>query len=281
MDRRHRPRTIAPTLLAIAALVASTTSASAQSPTPEDEAKLAAYQAFLANLDAFLPTVEHIDPASLPVTFPFEDVLEHVVVDVGFGDDEPLPFMFDTGAPSFVSAAIAEAHGGKVLTEQVSIAGGGTILWSPIQTYPSLTVGDSLTITDATAITPWNPDGALHCVTPNGLLGASAMRNAVWQIDYGTHAITVAASVDQLDHVDGAIAIPFAAQQAMSPTPVVELGVGDGTLKFLVDTGGRHPPGHQQRGPRQGRRRDPGGCPGRGEPRGWRSGHVRGPPDLP
>ena len=119
------------------------------------------YQAFLAKIDEFLPTVEHIDPANLPVTFPYEDVLEHVVVDVGFGGDEPLLFMFDTGAPTFVSPAIAAAHGGEVITEQVSIAGGGKILWSPIQSYPSLTLADGLAITDATAITPWSPDGAL------------------------------------------------------------------------------------------------------------------------
>jgi hypothetical protein len=56
-----------------------------------------------------------IDAGKLPVTFPFREIANHVVVEVAFGEDPPLPFMFDTGAASFVTAEIAQAHGGEVL----------------------------------------------------------------------------------------------------------------------------------------------------------------------
>jgi len=70
---------------------------------PEDQARFDKLKLFLANLDEFLPTVNIIPADRLPVTFPYEEVLDHIVVDVAFGDDEPLPFMFDTGAGTFVS----------------------------------------------------------------------------------------------------------------------------------------------------------------------------------
>ena len=68
------------------------------------------------------------------------------------------------------------------------------------------------------------------------------MRNAVWQINHGTQEITVAAKVGQLDHIDAAISIPCTHKEnSPSPTPQVELGVGNGTPEFVVDTGGGIP----------------------------------------
>ncbi|MCB0255984.1 MAG: alpha/beta fold hydrolase, partial [Anaerolineae bacterium] len=180
-----------------------------------------------------------IDAAQLPVTFPFKEVASHVVVDVAFGDDAPLPFMFDTGASTFVTQDIANVHGGDVLGQVPSEAGGGQMMMNDLQAYPSVMVGDSVEIRDMFALAPWDvANNTLYCVTPYGLLGSSALYQAVWQIDYGTNEITAAASVDQLDHIDGAMVLDFTPQEGLSPTPFVELPVGNGTLKFLVDTGG-------------------------------------------
>ena len=96
--------------LAIAALVVSASPLAAQDPsfTPEQiaelEAKTVKLQEFLANQDTYLPTVNLIDAAQLPVTFPYSEIQDHVVVDVAFGDDAALPFMFDTGAGTLISA---------------------------------------------------------------------------------------------------------------------------------------------------------------------------------
>jgi len=48
--------------------------------------------------------------------------------------------------------------------------------------------------------------------------------------------------VDQLDHVKDAIELPFKVKpNSLSPSPQVDLGVGSGTLTFVVDTGGGIP----------------------------------------
>jgi predicted aspartyl protease len=163
------------------------------------------------------------------------------VVEVAVGDGKPLPFMFDTGAGTTMTQGLAAAYGGKVIVEALTAAGGGILAWSPLREYPKLTVGGTLTITKATGGEPWNAPGALHCVSPNGLLGASAMSNAVWQINYETKKITTAAAVAQLDHIKGAIEVPFVRGTGLSPTPHLQLGVGNGKLDFLVDTGGGIP----------------------------------------
>jgi len=180
-----------------------------------------------------------IDHDRLPVSFAVEEIAQHLVVEVAFGDGDPLPFMFDTGAPSWVTTEIAEAHGGEVLAVLKSAAGGNKIVENPLRTYPSVTVADSLEIREFLGEEPWAVENSmLYCVTPHGLLGASGLMNAVWQVDYGSEEITAAASVDQLDHINGAIAVPFTPHPGISPSPILELPVGNGTLTFLVDTGG-------------------------------------------
>ncbi len=49
--------------------------------------------------------------------------------------------------------------------------------------------------------------------------------------------LTIAASVDGLDHIDGATALEFTPASAVSPSPLVELPAGEGSLTFLLDTG--------------------------------------------
>lgn len=179
-----------------------------------------------------------IDTATLPVTVPFEWVLSHINVDVALGPDgEPGSFMFDTGAPTTITNPAAEMYGGEVLAETQSEAGGDQVLVNRTMRLDTLAVGD-LRIDNLLVQDGWNePPNALQCVTEHGLFGAASMHNGVWQIDYANENITIAESVDDLDHIDGAMAIPFTTTGGTSPTPYVQLPVADGEVVFIVDTG--------------------------------------------
>jgi len=245
--RTTRARGTATALITAAVLAVTAVPATAQddaAPTfsPEDLEKGAVLTEFLENLDEWLPTVNHIDPESLPVTFSFEDVSSHIVLDMVFEGGDPLTVFLDTGGATTVTQEVADASGGEVLVEMLNRAAGGSFLWLPIQQYPPLTVEGALTVTEPTAQVGWAAAGDFYCFGRDGLLGATAMRNAVWQIDFGTNEITVGASVDQLDHIADAIALPFTVGgSGISPTPHVEVGIGDGTLDFAVDSGGAIP----------------------------------------
>ncbi|WP_170579871.1 PDZ domain-containing protein [Ruegeria arenilitoris] len=234
-------RAFAPALM-IAVAISAPVFAQDLELTEEDRIRLEAFKAFQDNIAEFLPTVNKIDPGILPITIPFREVREHVIVDVDFGNGVALPFMFDTGAPTYVTPEIASVHGGDVIVEAGAVAAGNKLTWSPMMRMSDITLGGKLPISDPTGEIGWSSEGAFYCITTNGLIGAPLMRNAVWQINYGTQEITVAAEVGQLDHIDGAIALPFTHKEnSSSPTPHVELGVGDGILEFVVDTGGGIP----------------------------------------
>ena len=106
-----------------------------------------------------------------------------------------------------------------------------------IAAVPSLAVGP-VKIGSTAAISGWvGPDNPLSCITQTGLIGANAMADAVWQIDYQAQTVTVAPSVDGLEHIDGAIAVPFIAGQGIAPNPFIGFDLGSGSLAFEVDTG--------------------------------------------
>ena len=121
--------------------------------------------------------------------------------------------------------------------QQPTNAGGGVQTTQDIAAVPSLAVGP-VKIGSTAAISGWvGLDNPLSCVTQTGLVGANAMADAVWQIDYQAQTVTVAPSVEGLDHIDGAIAVPFIPSEGLAPNPFIGFDIGTGSLAFLVDTG--------------------------------------------
>jgi hypothetical protein len=178
-----------------------------------------------------------IDPATLPATVPFTYNSNHVVVDVALGSGEKLPMMLDTGAPLEISDEIAQAGGWPVVMQMPVVGGGNATSTRDVVGVDSLSVGD-VKIEQVGAIKGWvGPENPLSCVTEHGLFGANAMADAVWQIDYEAGTITVAPSVDGLDHIAGAQAVPFQPAPGLAPNPVIAIEMGSGALPFLIDTG--------------------------------------------
>ena len=178
-----------------------------------------------------------IDPSTLPVTIPFDYVANHPVVETGFGTAETFPMILDTGAPVNVSADLVQKFGFPVVGQQTGAAAGGTVT-SDMVGVDTVTMGD-LTVSTVAAITPWvDKANPLSCISENGLVGSNVMKDAVWQIDYQAKTVTVTASTDGIDHVTGAIPVPFRTPgDTPDGSPNVAFGVGNDGLIFLVDTG--------------------------------------------
>jgi hypothetical protein len=179
-----------------------------------------------------------VDMATLPQTIPFTTLAGHVVVDaVADGSGETLAFMLDSGAPVLYSDEVAAGYGGDPVGQIKTVAVDGTITEEDVVTIESLAMGDAVFHDVAGAVGWVDEDNPLSCVTEVGLLGANLMKNAVWQIDYDAQQVTIAPSLEGLEHIDGAIALEFTSRTPQSPSPLVEIPVGDSTLTFLVDTG--------------------------------------------
>ena len=223
----HRTRNIIIGIVAVAALVAVGLFGFTLLQSGDDQ------EAGLAALEG-----TSVDESTLPVTVPFDFVAGHIVVEATLADsDEPVALILDTGAPTILSDELADQTGGEVVGHLNTAAIDGTVIKEEIVPLTELRLGDA-TFTDVGSIKGFlEPDNPLSCISSNGLIGASLMKEAVWQIDYGTKQITIAPSVDDLDHVDGAIALGFVSPNASSPSPQLPLLAGEGTLNFLIDTG--------------------------------------------
>jgi hypothetical protein len=233
MTVHHSPFTrrapLAAGVVGLAVLLAACGSGSSSDPPPAGSS---------AAPSASAPADEQgaIDPATLPVTLNYEYRADHIVIDTGFGTDETFPMMLDTGAPLNVSADLVKKFGFPVLGQQESQAGGGTITSDRVG-VDTVTMG-GLTVDMVLGLTPWvDSSNPLSCVTEHGLVGGNAMSDAVWQIDYQAKTVTVSASTEGIDHVDGAIAIPYQPMAGLGETPIVGFALGDAGLPFIVDTG--------------------------------------------
>jgi predicted aspartyl protease len=179
-----------------------------------------------------------VDASSLPVTVPFDVIAGHLVVDADLvGIDEPVKLVVDSGAPTILSTDVADQAGGEVLGHLSTIAIDGSVTQEEVVSVAELSLGGA-TFTDVGSVKGFlGPDNPLSCISPNGLIGASLMKEAVWQFDYGAEQMTIAATVDGLDHIEGAIAVGFSAASPISPSPLLTFSSGDEALTFLLDTG--------------------------------------------
>jgi hypothetical protein len=168
----------------------------------------------------------------------FRQVAGHIVLDASLGESrETLPLILDTGAPTIISADLATRFGGESAGSIMSASIDGEVSSSPVVPFSSVGIGGAR-FRDVGAvagfIAPGNP---LYCISGNGLIGANLMKEATWQIDYGAGLLSMAASVEGLDHVEGAISLDFIPASEGSPSPIIEVPAGEGSLRFLLDTG--------------------------------------------
>ena len=189
-----------------------------------------------AGRDALAATT--VDAAALPVTVPYREVAGYPVIDVTLGDgSRTVPMILDTGAPTIVSAEVAEVFGsgsaGTVSTASVD----GQVVTSEIVTLPLLSIGGAAFTDVGAVVGAIEPGNPFYCLTDAGFIGASLMQTGVWRIDPGAGTVTIAASADDLPGLDDAVRFDFARASDVSPSPLVELPVGEGTLRVLLDTG--------------------------------------------
>jgi predicted aspartyl protease len=179
-----------------------------------------------------------VDDDSLPVTVPYREVGGAIVIDVTLGSgDRSLPMILDTGAPTIVSEATARAYAGEVAGTVASVSADGQVISSNVVPLAEVSVGGAVFTDVGAVVGAIEPGNPFYCMTDSGFIGANLMRTAVWQIDPRARRVTIAASTEGLDHIDGATRLELTPASDISPSPLVELPAGEGSLTFLLDTG--------------------------------------------
>ena len=113
----------------------------------------------------------------------------------------------------------------------------GQVFTSEIVTLPLLSIG-GVEFSDVGAVVgSLEPGNPFYCLTDAGFIGASLMQTGTWRIDPAAGTVTIAASADEFTDLADAVRFDFQRASAVSPSPLVELPVGEGTLPVLLDTG--------------------------------------------
>jgi predicted aspartyl protease len=146
-------------------------------------------------------------------------------------------FVVDSGAPMTIAPGLARELGLQSLAT-IALAGpeGGNRV-VPVTRIPTLNIA-GLDFEDIGAVIDWvEPPNQLACLSTAGLMGASLLQAAIWQIDFLAGKITITNSLAELPGLADAMQIPFKRSDA-SGSPRIDVGVsGAEDVSLLIDLG--------------------------------------------
>lgn len=179
-----------------------------------------------------------VDPATLPVTVPMRSVAGSLVIDVTLGDgSRTVPMILDTGAPTIVSENVAEVFTDGPAGTISTTSPRGEVFTNEVVRLPELSIGGARFSDVGAVVGTIEPGNPFYCLTEAGFIGSSLMQTGAWHLDPEAGTLTIAASVEDLSVADGAWRLHFERASTVSPSPLVELPVGSGTVRVLLDTG--------------------------------------------
>ena len=146
-------------------------------------------------------------------------------------------FILDSGAPMTIAPKLVQQLGIKPAAS-VALAGPeGGQLEVPVVSLPEVAIA-GLAFRNVGAVVDWvEPPDTLACLSTSGLLGASLLQAAIWQIDFETQQITVTDSLSNLRGLQDAIKLPFKRSDAAG-SPRILVGVSEtDNVSLLIDLG--------------------------------------------
>ena len=146
-------------------------------------------------------------------------------------------FLFDTGAPTVLSAELAAALKLQVLTNSKTSDSQGHGKKEQVVVIPDMQIGGLHFKNTGALVVDTKKVFEMRCMQFDGIIGANQMAKAVWQLDYDKKEITVSNSMAAFTITDSTPIINFIPASAQQ-TPRVPVKIGDKTIYITFDTGG-------------------------------------------
>jgi predicted aspartyl protease len=143
-----------------------------------------------------------IDADEFSIELPMEVVATKLYVNVDIGGTTRR-FVFDTGSPSMINAALAEELGLEVVDKQKGTDAHGVVVESNIVQADLVLDGVTLHKVPIFAA-DFSASKAAQCLVGDGVLGSEVLPLCAWQIDLPNSVLRCKSDVRKLDHVDGA-----------------------------------------------------------------------------
>lgn len=153
------------------------------------------------------------------------------------GQTKPRTFLLDSGAPMTISQHLAHESAREPHGEITLLGPDGGKASVPVARIDRVEVAGS-EFRDVGSVVDWSgPPSPLACLSRDGLLGASLLETAIWQIDFHEERITVTDRLADLPGLDLAVRVPFRrSDTAGSPRIEVEMNETS-DLSALIDLG--------------------------------------------
>lgn len=146
-------------------------------------------------------------------------------------------FILDSGAPMTIAPQLERELGLKRVADIALTGPESEHLTVPVTRIPQISIA-GLGFKDVGAVVDWvEPPNKLACLSSAGLMGASLLQTAIWQIDFQEENITISNSLSKLRGLEQAMKIPFVRSDA-SGSPRIAVGVSDADdVSLLIDLG--------------------------------------------
>ena len=187
------------------------------------------------NVPGWISAGPFVDEPWIAIELPLEVFATKLYVEVEIGG-KPRRFVFDTGSPSMINAALAEELGLAVVDKRKGVDAHGTVVESDI-VQADLTLDGTTFHKVPMFAADFSSSEAAQCLVGDGVLGSEVLPLCAWQIDLPESVLRCNSSLEQLNHVDGA------AQQRLYDfgyphAPIFDVRFApDARSKVLFDTG--------------------------------------------
>lgn len=175
-------------------------------------------------------------PFSFKATvIPFELIEGKIILNVKIKNDQ-YDFLFDTGALTIISSELKDKINAKknnIIFNAIDANNAKSKM--DVYTINALKVGD-LNIKNVNfsfANISWMTSRA--CKKISGVLGANAMKDKIWQIDFKNKILTISDKTEN-DLSSGSVIIPFT-EQNFTSVPKIEVKIRGQMLDYVFDTG--------------------------------------------
>lgn len=191
-----------------------------------------------------IPTVDLLLAGSKPaesefyVTVPFRMTQNTIQLDARLDGASAIEtFVLDSGAPMTIAPRLARELDLAPLAHALLAGPEGGHLSVPVTRVPELAIA-GIAFQDVGAVVDWvEPPSELACLSTAGLMGASLLQAAIWQIDFHAEQITITNSLAKLQGLADAMKIPFQRSDAAG-SPRLMVGVSDANdVSLLLDLG--------------------------------------------
>jgi predicted aspartyl protease len=192
---------------------------------------------YLKNVD--LLTSGHLDRENFVDSIPFEMKKDLVIVKAQInGKDQPLEFIFDTGAfNSKINHTLTDEYHLETKALKENEDSNGNVKTIEVTQLESVQLGETVFSRIGAGKVEYAEESPSPCIAEHGIIGANLIKLANWKIDYKQQMIYFSDEPFKIENPSKAISMEYDAP-TLSATPKVDFKIGDRTVEnLLIDTG--------------------------------------------